>query len=216
MIKHGFLGDDEMYILGPAVLERTQGLPNKQGSPVVLPAGLQTTLFVVQFIDLLGDYLMLDFFLPCMRPLLDNSLSHPSEMLLVLQVLYEPLFVETTRIFWLSKLHRKKYVGITSVFPLVKLRRKKCLEATSIFRTTKLHWKSTRTWCGNSSKFRLWRIDVISTSNRYGFDLMCPLSSFSMNLVLFRTIARFRECSSISSILFCISSIFWWSIGHCW
>ena len=55
-----------MYILGPSALEGTQGLPNKQGFPVVFPAGVQTTLFTVQVFDLLGDYLMLDFFLPYM------------------------------------------------------------------------------------------------------------------------------------------------------
>ena len=195
----GFLGDDKMYILGPSALDGTQGLQNKQGFLIVFPAGVRTTLFVVQFFDLLGDYLMLDFFLSHMRLLLVDSLSHPSEMLLLFQVHYEALYVERTWIFWLSKLHWKKY-----------------LEATSFFPTTKLHWKSMRTWCGNSSKFSFCRIDLISTSNGRGFNLVCPLGSFSLNLVLLRTIARFRECSSIWSILFCISSIFWWSIGRCW
>ena len=129
--------------------------------------------------------------------------------------LHRKEYVGTTQIFCPSKLHRKKYVGITWVFRPAKLRRKNYLEATSIFRTKKLHWKSTWTWCGNSLKFGLCRIDVISTSNRGGFKLVCPLGLFSTNLVLRRTIVRFRECSSIWSILFCISSIFWWSIGHC-
>ena len=87
------MGDDKMYILGPSALDGTQGLQNKQGFLIVFPAGVQTTLFVVQFFDLLGDYLMLDFFLPCMW-LFDDSLSHPSKMLLLLQVHYEPLSID--------------------------------------------------------------------------------------------------------------------------
>ena len=58
-------------------------------------------------------------------------------------------------IFRPSKLHRKKYV-----------------ETTRIFRLAKLHRKSTWKWRGNSSRFGLRRIDVISTLNRCRFDLV--------------------------------------------
>ena len=60
-------------------------------------------------------------------------------------------------IFRPSKLHRKKYV-----------------ETTRIFRLAKLHRKSTWKWRGNSSRFGLCRIDVISTLNRRRFDLVYP------------------------------------------
>ena len=66
--------------------------------------------------------------------------------------------METTCIFRPSKLHRKEYV-----------------ETMWIFRPSKLHWKSTPKWRGNSSKFGLRRTDVIPTSNRRGFDVVCPL-----------------------------------------
>ena len=53
--------------------------------------------------------------------------------------------METTWIFPPSKLHRKKYV-----------------ETTWIFRSAKSHRKSTWKRRGNSSKFDLRRVDVIS------------------------------------------------------
>ena len=56
-----------------------------------------------------------------------------------------------------------------------KLHRKRCVESTWIFRPSKSHRKSTRKWSGNSSKFGLQRIDVISTSNPRRFDVVCPL-----------------------------------------
>ena len=85
--------------------------------------------------------------------------------------------METTWIFRPSKLHREKYVEATWIFRPAKLHRKKYVEATWIFRPAKLHRKSKRKWRGNSSKFGLRRIDVISTSNRCGFDVVCPLGS---------------------------------------
>ena len=145
----GFLGDDKMYILGPSALEGTQGLPNKQGFPVVFPAGVQTTLFTVQFIDLLGDYLMLDFFLPYMWLLPDDSLSHLSEILLLLQVHYEPLYMETTRIFWLAKLHWRKYVEITWVFRPAKLRQKSTWKRHQFFEQR----SSIEKVCGHDVEF---------------------------------------------------------------
>ena len=60
--------------------------------------------------------------------------------------------------FWPSKLHRKKYV-----------------ETTRIFWSAKLHQKSMLKWRGNSSKFGVRCIDVISTSNRRWFNMKCPL-----------------------------------------
>ena len=56
------------------------------------------------------------------------------------------------------------------------------MKTTWIFRPSKLHRKSTRKWRGNSSKFGLRRIDVISTSNRRGFDVACPLGYYLKKL----------------------------------
>ena len=67
-------------------------------------------------------------------------------------------YVKTTWIFWSAKLHRKKY-----------------MKMTWIFWSTKLHQKSKRNWRGKSSKFGLRRIDVISTSHRLWFYVVCPL-----------------------------------------
>ena len=85
--------------------------------------------------------------------------------------------METRWIFRPSKLHRKKYVETTWIFPPSKLHREKYVETIWIFRSEKLHWKSTWKQCGNSSKFGLWHIDVLSTSNRRRFDVMCPLGT---------------------------------------
>ena len=65
----------------------------------------------------------------------------------------------------------KKDVEGTWIFRPAKLHRKKYVETTWIFRPSKLHRKSTWKWRGNSSKFGLRCIDVISTSNRRGFDM---------------------------------------------
>ena len=81
-------------------------------------------------------------------------------------------------IFRPSKFHRKKFVEITWTFRPVKLHRKKYVETTWVFRPSKLHRQSTRKWRGNSSKFGLRRIDVISTLNGRGFDVVCPLETF--------------------------------------
>ena len=83
--------------------------------------------------------------------------------------------VNTTCIFRPLKLHRKKYVEITSIFRPAKLYRKKYMETTWIFRPSILHRKSTQKLRGNSSRFGLRRIDVISTSNGDGFDVVYPL-----------------------------------------
>ena len=89
--------------------------------------------------------------------------------------------VEITWIFRPAKLHRKNYVETTWIFRPKKLHRKRYVETTWIFRPAKLHRKSTRKWRGNSSKFGLRRIDVISTSNRLGFDVVCPLGNIKKN-----------------------------------
>ena len=99
--------------------------------------------------------------------------------------LHQEKYVDTKRIFRPAKLHRKKYVETTSIFRPSKLRRKKYVETTWIFRSAKLHRKSTWKWRLNSSKFGLQGIDVISTSNRRGFDMVCPLVSY-VSLVVHR------------------------------
>ena len=53
--------------------------------------------------------------------------------------------------------------------------KKKYVETTWIFRLAKLHQKSTWKCRRNSSRFGLWRVDIILTSNRYRFDVVCPL-----------------------------------------
>ena len=89
--------------------------------------------------------------------------------------LHRERYVEATWIFQPAKLRRKMYVETTCIFQPSKLHRQRYVETTSIFRPLKLHRKSTRKWRGNSSKFGLRHIDVISTSNRRGFDMVCPL-----------------------------------------
>ena len=89
--------------------------------------------------------------------------------------LHRKKYVETTWIFRPAKFHWKKYMETTWIFRPAKLHRKKYVETTWIFRPSKLHRKSTRKWRGNSSKFGLWRVDVIFTSNRRGFDVVYPL-----------------------------------------
>ena len=89
--------------------------------------------------------------------------------------LYRKNYMETTWIFWPGKLHWKTYVETTWIFRSAKLRGKKYVKTTWIFRSAKLHWKSSWKWRRNSSKFVLQRIDVISTLNRRGFDVVCPL-----------------------------------------
>ena len=69
----------------------------------------------------------------------------------------------------------KKYVKITWIFQPAKLHQKKYVETTWIFRPSKLRRKSAWKRRGNSAKFGLRRIDVISTSNRRRFDVVCPL-----------------------------------------
>ena len=62
-------------------------------------------------------------------------------------------------------------------FSTIQITSKEVRATTLIFRPSKLHPKSTRKWRGNSSKFCLRRIDVISTSNRRGIDALRPLGS---------------------------------------
>ena len=83
--------------------------------------------------------------------------------------------MEARWIFGALKLHRKKYVETTSIFRPSKLHWKQHVETTWIFRSAKLHWKCTWKWRGNSSKFSLRRIHVISTLNRRRFDVECSL-----------------------------------------
>ena len=84
--------------------------------------------------------------------LLDNKITSKKE--------------STPWISWQKKLHRKKYVETRWIFQPSKLNRKKYVETTWIFRSAKLHRKSKWNQRGNSSKFGLRRIDVISTSNQ--------------------------------------------------
>ena len=55
--------------------------------------------------------------------------------------------------------------------------KKRYVETTWIFRLSELHQKSTWKWRENSWKFGLRRIDVISTLNRCGFDVVFPLGT---------------------------------------
>ena len=73
------------------------------------------------------------------------------------------------------KITSKKVRGNGVIFGSSKLHRKKYVEMVWIFGSSKLHQKSTRKWHGNSSKFGIGRIDVISTWNRLWFDLVYPL-----------------------------------------
>ena len=76
------------------------------------------------------------------------------------------------------------------------------VKTTWIFRPSKLHRKTIRKWRGNSLKFALRRIDIISTSNRRGFDMVCQLG---------RTIAS-KKCktrtNASKNTFFINSSIF--------
>ena len=94
-----------------------------------------------------------------------------------LSKLHQKKYVKTMWIFWPSKSNRKEYVKTTCIFWPVKLHQKKYAETTCIFRPSKSHRKSTRKWRGNLSKFGIWRMNVISTPNRRGFDVVCPLCS---------------------------------------
>ena len=73
------------------------------------------------------------------------------------------------------KIISKKALGNNVDYSTIETRWKEYLEATWIFWSAKLHWKSTRKWRGNLSKFCLPRINIIPTSNWYGFDVVCPL-----------------------------------------
>ena len=79
------------------------------------------------------------------------------------------------RIFWPEKLYQRKYLETTWIFSSGKICQRKREQTAWTFRPLKLHGQSTRKWRGNSSKFILRRIDVISTINRRGFDLVCSL-----------------------------------------
>ena len=114
-----------------------------------------------------------------------------------LSKLHRKKYVGKTWIFRPAKLHRKKYVETTWVFWPSKLRRKKYVETTWIFRSAKFYRKSTWKWRGNSSKFGLQRIDVISTWNRRRFDVVCPLC----NLLSFSPRSSHRRCSIRKGVL---------------
>ena len=72
-------------------------------------------------------------------------------------------------------------------FLTIEITSKKYVESTWIFRPSKLHRKSTWNRRGNSSKFGLRRIDVISTSNPRRFDVVCPLGKYFTNPMTGRT-----------------------------
>ena len=110
--------------------------------------------------------------------------------------------------FWPEKLHPKKYVEKTLIFRAAKLLQEKYVETTWVFRPAKLHQKKNveRTWIfwpsklrrkkdvettwiffqqsyikkirGNSLKFSLRFIDLMSMWNWRQFDVMCPLDIF--------------------------------------
>ena len=69
----------------------------------------------------------------------------------------------------------KKVRGNNVDFSTKEITSKNYVETTWIFRSVKLHRKSTWKRRGKSSKFGLRRIDIISTSNRHRFDVVCPL-----------------------------------------
>ena len=107
--------------------------------------------------------------------------------------------METSWIFWStklhqkstwkqlgSKLHQKKYVATTWIFRPSKLHRKKYVGTALIFRSVKLHRKNTRKWRRNLSKFGLWRIDVISTSNWRRFDVESALGMLCKKIPFFK------------------------------
>ena len=98
----------------------------------------------------------------------------------------------------------KEHVEITWILRPLKLRRKKSVEMTWIFRPSKLHRKNTRESRGNSLKFYLWRINVISTSNRRGFDSLGLYHfklihyRFLLNILLYYLIRSFSEMFFVS------------------
>ena len=73
--------------------------------------------------------------------------------------------------FWPSKSRRKKYMETMWIFRSSKLCRKKFMETTWIIWSEKLYWKSMWQWHGNSSKFGLRRIHVISTCIQHGVPI---------------------------------------------
>ena len=120
--------------------------------------------------------------------------------------------VETTRIFWPLKLHRKEYVKTAQIFRPAKLRQKKYVERTWIFRLTKLHQRSMWKWRANSSKFGLSNIDVISTSNRHGFDMVSRwgfITPERLKQLLKRVILTMHFYQSIGALYETYKKIFW-------
>ena len=68
------------------------------------------------------------------------------------------------------------------------------------FRSLKLHWKSTWNRHGNSPKFGLRRIDVISTLNQRGFDVVCPLGWLNANCTKDDVVVDFSTMRKQSSV----------------
>ena len=79
--------------------------------------------------------------------------------------------------FLIIEITSKKVRENNMNFMTSEIRSKKVHGNERIFRSAKLHRKSTLNRRGNSSKFSLQRIDVISTSNQRGFGVLCPLGS---------------------------------------
>ena len=72
-------------------------------------------------------------------------------------------------------INQKKYVEKMWIFWSVKLRQKTHVETTWIFPSAELHWKSTWKRLQDSSRFGLWRINVILTSVWRGVPLGVPI-----------------------------------------
>ena len=72
----------------------------------------------------------------------------------------------------------KKVCGNDMDFSSIEITSKKVRGNDVDSRAAKLHRKNTWKRHGNSSKFGIRRINVISTSNRCRFDVVCPLGIF--------------------------------------
>ena len=94
-------------------------------------------------------------------------------------------YIETSYIYYTSKLRPIDYLEMTSTFCPSKLCWIKYVETTSIFHPFTLYWKSMSKWRGMLWYFAFWRIDVISTSSGRRFDVLCPLGGITFNKISF-------------------------------
>ena len=125
-------------------------------------------------------------------------------------------YVESTSIFCSLKLRRTKYIETTSIFCPLKLCLKSCFETTSIFHIMKLHQKCMSKWLGNLSIFSFWRIDVISISIRWRFDVVCTLGLLN-HVDLFRFLNLYKVKQNYLKLwwIHIISATFLVNFGHC-